>query len=77
MRKRLYLNAILHHLIKSYSRSQNRLTIREDSLYLHATHHAPRIVFPGVDWIKFIYKLMWDRGERRSKFGSSGHGTEV
>ena len=27
----------------------NRLTIREDSLYLHATHHAPFIVFPGVD----------------------------
>ena len=28
----------------------NRLTIREDNLYLHATHHAPSIVFPGVDW---------------------------
>ena len=32
----------------------SRLTIREDNLYLHATHHAPSIVFPGVDWIKFI-----------------------
>ena len=32
----------------------NRLTNREDSLYLHATHHAPSIVLPGVDWIKFI-----------------------
>ena len=28
----------------------NRLTIREDNLYLH----APSIVFPAVDWIKFI-----------------------
>ena len=32
----------------------NRLTVREDNLYLHATHHAPSIVFLGVDWIKFI-----------------------
>ena len=32
----------------------NSLTIREDNLYLHATHHALPIVFPGVDWIKFI-----------------------
>ena len=32
----------------------NHLTIREDNLYLHATHHAPSIVFVGVDWIKFI-----------------------
>ena len=32
----------------------NRLTIREDNLYLHSTHHAPSIVFSGVDWIKFI-----------------------
>ena len=32
----------------------NRLRIREDNLDQHATHHAPSIVFPGVDWIKFI-----------------------
>ena len=32
----------------------NRLTIREDNLYLHATHHAPSSVFPAVDWINFI-----------------------
>ena len=32
----------------------NRLTIREDNLYLHAAHHAPFIVFPAVDWINFI-----------------------
>ena len=32
----------------------NRLTIQEDNLYLHATHHALSIVFLGVDWIKFI-----------------------
>ena len=32
----------------------NRLTIREDNLYLHATYHAPSIVSQGVDWIKFI-----------------------
>ena len=32
----------------------NRLTMREDNLYLHATHHAPSNVFPGMDWIKFI-----------------------
>ena len=31
----------------------NRLTIREDNLYLHATHHAPSIVFSAVNWIKF------------------------
>ena len=34
-------------------------------------------MFPGVDWIKFIYKLIWERGERRSKFGLNGHGTKV
>ena len=55
----------------------NRLTIQEDNLYLHATHHAPSIVFLGVNWIKFIWKLMWERGERRSKFGLNGHGTEM
>ena len=55
----------------------NRSTIWEDNLYLHATHHAPSNVFPGVDWIKFIYKLIWERGERRSTFGLNGHGTEV
>ena len=32
----------------------NRLTIREDNLYLHATHHAPSIMFPEVDRIRFI-----------------------
>ena len=32
----------------------NRSTIREDNLYLHATHHVPSIVFPGMDWRKFI-----------------------
>ena len=32
----------------------NRLTIREDNLYLHATHHAPSIMFPEVDWIRFL-----------------------
>ena len=32
----------------------NLLTIREDNLYLHAAHHAPSIVFPGMDWIKFV-----------------------
>ena len=41
----------------------NRLTIREDNLHLHATHHASSIVFPGVDWIKIILKA--DMGERR------------
>ena len=40
----------------------NRSTIREDSLHLHVTHHAPSIVFPGVDWIKFILKA--NVGER-------------
>ena len=28
----------------------NRLTYREDNLYLQATHHAPSIAFPGVNW---------------------------
>ena len=51
--------------------------MREDNLHLHATHHAPSVVFPGVDWIKFILKLIWERGERRSTFGLNGHGTEV
>ena len=55
----------------------NRLTIREDNLYLHATHHAPSVVFPAVGWIKFIQKVIWERSERRSKFGLNGHGTEV
>ena len=55
----------------------NRLTIREDNLYLHATYHTPSIVFPGVDWIKFIWKLIWERGKRRSKFSLNGHGTEM
>ena len=32
----------------------SHLTIREDSLYLHATHHTPSIVFPEVDWITFV-----------------------
>ena len=32
----------------------NRLTIRENNLYLQATHRAPSIVFAGVDWIKLI-----------------------
>ena len=41
----------------------NCLTIREDNLHLHATHHAQSVVFPGVDWIKFILKA--DMGERR------------
>ena len=27
----------------------NRLTIREDNLYLHAMHHALSIVFPVAD----------------------------
>ena len=51
--------------------------MREDNLHLHATHHAPSAVFPRVDWIKFILKLIWERGERRSTFGLNGHGTEV
>ena len=41
----------------------NRLTIRKDNLYQHATHRAPSIVFPAVDWIKFLIKV--DMGERR------------
>ena len=31
-----------------------KLTIQENSLHLHARDHAPSIVFPGMDWIKFI-----------------------
>ena len=54
MRKKLYFNVFAH---------SNHSTIREDNLYLHATHHAPTIVFPGVDWIKFYIKA--DMGERR------------
>ena len=27
----------------------NRLTVLEDNLYLHATHHSPSIEFPVVD----------------------------
>ena len=38
-------------------------TVQEDNVHLHAMHHAPSIVFPGVDWIKFILKA--DMGERR------------
>ena len=45
MRKRLKFNVFAH---------SNCSTIREDNLHLHATHHAPSVVFPGVDWIKFI-----------------------
>ena len=43
--------ASLHYALFAQS---NRLTIREDSQYLHATHYAPSILFPGVDWLKFI-----------------------
>ena len=53
MRKRLLLNVFAH---------SNRSTIREDNVHLHAMHHAPSIVFPGVDWIKFILKA--DMGGR-------------
>ena len=41
-------------LIYALYAQANRLTIWVNNLYLHATHHAPSIVFLGVDWIKFI-----------------------
>ena len=57
----------------------NRLTIREDNLYLHATHHAPSTVFPlssgGLD--KVYIKFDMGESRKRSKFGLNGQGTEL
>ena len=54
---------IFHHLFTHYTQS-NRLIIREDNLYLHATHHAPSFVFRGgLD--KVCIKV--DVRERRKK----------
>ena len=44
---------MLQHLLTHYAQS-NRLTIRDDNLYLHAAHHALSIVFLRVDWLKFM-----------------------
>ena len=40
----------------------NRLTIREDNLFLHATHHAPSIVSRGR--LDKVY-IKVDKGERQ------------
>ena len=68
MRKRLCFNVFAH---------SNRSAIREDNVHLHATHHAPSIEFPRVDWINFILKV--DMGERRKTLNIwlNEYGTEL
>ena len=53
---------ILHHLFMRYTQS-NRLTIRKDNLNLHATQHAPSIVFHRGGLDKVYIKV--DAGEKR------------
>ena len=58
-------------LIYALYAQSNRLTIREDNLYLHATHHSPSIVSRGgLD--KVYIKVDMERGERGAKFGLNG-----
>ena len=53
-----------------------KLTISENNLHLHATHHATSTVsWGGLD--KVYMKADMERGERRSTLGLNGHGTEV
>ena len=63
---------ILSHFIYALYAVTHRLAIPEENLYLHATYHAPPIVFLGEDCLKFTKKLIRNRGERGSKFGRNG-----